>query len=173
MIDDQGGLGLFDVASKARSIRRRHPSLGLIVDYLQLMTADGDNRNQQIESITRGLKGLAKELRVPVVALSQLSRKCDDRPNKRPMMSDLRDSGAIEQDADVIMFAYRDEVYNHDSGQRGTKSSSAKTVRAAQAWFERLTSGANAVRKPCLRLGASGVITPFAKPKKQKGFVND
>lgn len=120
VIDDQGGLSLFDVASKARSVKRKH-GLGLMVlDYLQLMTGEGDNRNQQIEQITRGLKSLAKELDIPIIALSQLSRKCEERTNKRPMNSDLRESGAIEQDADVILFVYRDEEYNPNSPDKGT-----------------------------------------------------
>ena len=120
VIDDQGGLTLFDVASKARSVKRKH-GLGLLVlDYLQLMSGDGDNRNQQIEQITRGLKALAKELDIPIIALSQLSRKCEERTNKRPMNSDLRESGAIEQDADVILFVYRDEEYNPASADKGT-----------------------------------------------------
>ena len=120
VIDDQGGLTLFDVASKARSVKRKH-GLGLLVlDYLQLMSGDGDNRNQQIEQITRGLKALAKELDIPIIALSQLSRKCEERTNKRPMSSDLRESGAIEQDADVILFVYRDEEYNPNSTDKGT-----------------------------------------------------
>ena len=120
VIDDQGGLSLFDVASKARSVKRKHGLGLLVIDYLQLMTGDGDNHNQQIEQITRGLKALAKELDIPVVALSQLSRKCEERTNKRPMNSDLRESGAIEQDADVILFVYRDEEYNPDSPDKGT-----------------------------------------------------
>ena len=120
VIDDQGGLSLFDVASKARSVKRKHGLGLLVIDYLQLMTGEGDNRNQQIEQITRGLKALAKELDIPVVALSQLSRKCEERTNKRPMNSDLRESGAIEQDADVILFVYRDEEYNPDSPDKGT-----------------------------------------------------
>ena len=120
VIDDQGGLSLFDVASKARSVKRKHGLGLLVIDYLQLMTGDGDNRNQQIEQITRGLKALAKELDIPVVALSQLSRKCEERTNKRPMNSDLRESGAIEQDADVILFVYRDEEYNPNSPDKGT-----------------------------------------------------
>ena len=120
VIDDQGGLTLFDVASKARSVKRKH-GLGLLVlDYLQLMSGDGDNRNQQIEQITRGLKALAKELDIPIIALSQLSRKCEERTNKRPISSDLRESGAIEQDADVILFVYRDEEYNPNSPDKGT-----------------------------------------------------
>lgn len=120
VIDDQGGLSLFDVSSKARIVKRKHGLGLLVIDYLQLMTGEGDNRNQQIEQITRGLKALAKELDIPVIALSQLSRKCEERTNKRPMNSDLRESGAIEQDADVILFVYRDEEYNPNSPDKGT-----------------------------------------------------
>lgn len=119
-IHDQGGLTVFDVATKARSVKRQH-GLGLVViDYAQLMAGDGDNRNQQIEQISRGLKALAKELAVPVLLLSQLSRKCEERPNKRPLPSDLRESGSLEQDADVILMIYRDELYADDSPDKGT-----------------------------------------------------
>ena len=120
IIDEQGGLTFFDVASKARSVKRKHGLGLLVIDYLQLMTGEGDNRNSQIEQMTRGLKSLAKELECPVVVLSQLSRKCEERTNKRPMPSDLRESGAIEQDADVIMFVYRDEIYFPESPHKGT-----------------------------------------------------
>lgn len=120
VIDDQGGLTLFDVASKARSVKRKHGLSLLVIDYLQLMSGDGDNRNQQIEQITRGLKALAKELDMPVIALSQLSRKVEERTNRRPINSDLRESGAIEQDADAIVFVYRDEQYNQDTPDKGT-----------------------------------------------------
>ncbi|MGR8942280.1 MAG: replicative DNA helicase [Gammaproteobacteria bacterium] len=121
-IDDTPALTPTEVRSRARRLVREHGSLGLIViDYLQLMQSpsSGENRVQQISDISRGLKALAKELNVPVIALSQLNRNLEQRPNKRPVMSDLRESGAIEQDADLIMFVYRDEVYNEDSPDKG------------------------------------------------------
>jgi replicative DNA helicase len=118
-IDDQGGMRLFDVRMKAKFVKRRHGLDVLVIDYLQLMDGPGDNRNSQIETITRGLKALAKELDVVIILLSQLNRELEKRPNKRPMPSDLRDSGAIEQDADAVIFLYRDEVYNKDSRDIG------------------------------------------------------
>lgn len=122
-IDDAGGLSPAEVRAKARRIAREHGQLGLIVlDYLQLMQVPNhsENRTAEISEISRSLKALAKELNVPVIALSQLNRGLEQRPNKRPVMSDLRESGAIEQDADVIMFIYRDEVYNPESEAKGT-----------------------------------------------------
>ena len=121
-IDDTPALTPTEVRARARRLTREHGQLGLIVlDYLQLMQSpsSGENRVQQISDISRGLKALAKELKVPVVALSQLNRNLEQRPNKRPVMSDLRESGAIEQDADLIVFVYRDEVYNEDSPDKG------------------------------------------------------
>lgn len=118
-LDDQGGLRLLDVRMKAKGVKRKHGLDLLVVDYLQLMDGEGDNRNAQIEGITRGLKALAKELGIGIVLLSQLNRKLEERPNKRPMPSDLRDSGAIEQDADAVIFLYRDEVYNPDTPDVG------------------------------------------------------
>ena len=121
-IDDTPALTPLELRTRARRLKREH-GLGLIVvDYLQLMEApeSGENRATEISSITRSLKGLAKELSVPVIALSQLNRSLEQRPTKRPVMSDLRESGAIEQDADVIFFIYRDEVYNEDSQDKGT-----------------------------------------------------
>lgn len=118
-IDDQGGLRLMDVRLKARSVKRRHGLDLMIIDYLQLMDGEGDSRNAQIEGITRGLKALAKEMDIGIILLSQLNRNLEQRPNKRPMPSDLRDSGAIEQDCDMALFLYRDEVYNEQSRDRG------------------------------------------------------
>ncbi len=121
-VDDSAGLNTLDLRSRARRIARDNNNLGLIVvDYLQLMSATETNENRatEISGITRSLKILAKELNVPVVALSQLNRSLEQRPNKRPVMSDLRESGAIEQDADVIFFIYRDEVYNEETEQKG------------------------------------------------------
>ena len=116
-IDDSAGLSPAELRARARRLAREHSGLSLIVvDYLQLMSVPGyeNNRTQEVSEISRSLKALAKELNVPVIALSQLNRAVDDRKEKIPMMSDLRESGAIEQDADVIMFVYRDEVYNKE-----------------------------------------------------------
>jgi len=122
-IDDTPSLSPNEIRARCRRISKQEGKLGLIViDYLQLMQVPGskENRTTEISEISRSLKALAKELNVPVIALSQLNRSLEQRPNKRPVMSDLRESGAIEQDADVIVFIYRDEVYNEDSPDRGT-----------------------------------------------------
>ena len=123
-IDEGSGLNSFEVRARARRLQRQAGQLGLIViDYIQLMSApggrQGENRATEISEISRSLKALAKELNVPVVALSQLNRSLEQRSDKRPIMSDLRESGAIEQDADVILFIYRDEVYNPESADKG------------------------------------------------------
>ena len=122
-IDDTPALTPTEVRSRARRVAREHGSLGMImVDYLQLMRVAGANegRTAEISEISRSLKAIAKEFGCPMVALSQLNRALEQRPNKRPVNSDLRESGAIEQDADVIMFIYRDEVYHEDSQDKGT-----------------------------------------------------
>jgi replicative DNA helicase len=122
-IDETSALTVQELRARARRLSRQCGQFGLIVvDYLQLMasTTEGENRATEVSEISRNLKWLAKELNCPVVALSQLNRSLEQRPNKRPIMSDLRESGAIEQDADVILFIYRDEVYNPDSQDKGT-----------------------------------------------------
>ena len=119
IIDDTPGISVSELRSKCRKYKLEHGLDIVIIDYLQLMTGsvgkNSESRQQEISEISRSLKGLARELNVPVVALSQLSRAVESRPDKRPMLSDLRESGAIEQDADVVMFIYRDEYYNKDS----------------------------------------------------------
>ena len=124
-IDDTPGLTISELSSRARRLVNQAGPLGLIVvDYIQLMQGQGrrdsDNRAQELSEISRGLKGLAKELSVPVIVLSQLNRSVDSRSDRRPMMSDLRESGAIEQDADIIMFIYRDVAYNKDPPDKNT-----------------------------------------------------
>jgi len=123
-VDDTGLLNMMEVRSKARRLKARHPNLGLIiVDYLQLLTPssrrDSDGRVQEVSEMSRSLKILARDLNVPIVALSQLSRAVEQRTDKRPILSDLRESGSIEQDADLVAFVYRDEYYNEDSDQQG------------------------------------------------------
>jgi replicative DNA helicase len=120
-IDDTPNISVTEIRSKARRLQAEQGgALGMILlDYLQLMEGGGDNRVQELSKVTRSLKGLARELNVPIIALSQLSRGVESRTNKRPMMSDLRESGAIEQDADLIIMLYRDEYYNPDTPDRG------------------------------------------------------
>lgn len=121
-VDDSSNLTPLDIHAKVRRLKREHKSLGIVmVDYLQLMQTSGvsENRTAEISQISRSMKALAREMEVPVLALSQLNRAVENRSDKRPMMSDLRESGAIEQDADLIMMIYRDEVYNEDSQEKG------------------------------------------------------
>ena len=123
-VDDTGLLNMMEVRSKARRLKARHPNLGLIiVDYLQLLTPshrrESDGRVQEVSEMSRSLKILARDLDVPILALSQLSRAVEQRTDKRPILSDLRESGSIEQDADLVAFVYRDEYYNEDSEQQG------------------------------------------------------
>ena len=121
IIDDTPGISIGELRSKARKYKIDHDIGIIIIDYLQLMSGNGksDSRQQEVSDISRSLKALARELNIPVVALSQLSRAVEQRPDHRPMLSDLRESGAIEQDADVVMFIYRDDYYNKDSEEKG------------------------------------------------------
>ncbi len=122
IIDDTPGISISEMRSKCRKYKLEHGLDIIIIDYLQLMSGSGrgtDSRQQEISDISRALKALARELNVPVVALSQLSRAVEQRPDHRPMLSDLRESGAIEQDADVVMFIYRDDYYNKDTELKG------------------------------------------------------
>ena len=122
IIDDTPGISISELRSKCRKYKLEHNLEMIIIDYLQLMSGSGrstDSRQQEISDISRSLKALARELHVPVIALSQLSRAVEQRPDHRPMLSDLRESGAIEQDADVVMFIYRDDYYNKDTEKKG------------------------------------------------------
>ncbi len=122
IIDDTPGITIGEMRSKCRKYKLEYDLKMIIIDYLQLMSGSGgrnDSRQQEISDISRSLKALARELGVPVLALSQLSRAVEQRPDHRPMLSDLRESGAIEQDADVVMFIYRDDYYNKDTEKKG------------------------------------------------------
>ncbi len=142
LIDETPALNAIEVRARARRLMRQYGKLGLvIVDYLQLMqsTAQGENRATELSEISRAMKSLAKELQVPVVALSQLNRSLEQRPDKRPVMSDLRESGALEQDADVILFIYRDEVYKPESPDKGTAEILISKQRNGPTGMVRLT----------------------------------
>jgi replicative DNA helicase len=152
IIDDTPGISISEMRSKCRKYKLEQGLDIIIIDYLQLMTGSGrgnESRQQEISDISRSLKGLARELSVPVVALSQLSRAVEQRPDKRPMMSDLRESGAIEQDADVIMFIYRDDYYNKDSELKGiseiiiAKQRNGPIGTVNLAWLPEYTKFAN------------------------------
>ena len=155
MIDDTPGITVRELRSKCRKMQLEHGLDVVMVDYLQLMSGSGksgESRQQEISEISRALKGLARELNVPVIALSQLSRAVESRQDHRPMLADLRESGAIEQDADVVMFLYRDEVYNKDTDLKGV----AEVIIAKQrhgpigtinlVWLADYTKFANMVR---------------------------
>ncbi len=150
-IDDTPGISISELRTKCRKLKLEKNLSMIIIDYLQLMSGSGkaESRQQEISEISRSLKGLAKELQVPVLALSQLNRSVEQRPDKRPMMSDLRESGAIEQDADLIMFIYRDDYYNHDSDKKDIAEIIIAKQRAGSigtvelAWMPRYTKFAN------------------------------
>lgn len=151
IIDDTPGISITELRSKCRKFKLEQDLKLVIIDYLQLMSGSGrtDSRQQEISEISRSLKALAREINAPVIALSQVNRACETRPDHRPMMSDLRESGSIEQDADVIMFLYRDEYYNKDSENKGIaeiiiakqRNGSIGTVNLV--WLPSLTKFAN------------------------------
>ncbi len=150
-IDDTPGITLFEVQSKCRRLSAQNGLDLVVIDYLQLMEGEGksESRQQEISSLSRGLKGLAREMSCPVISLSQLSRAPEQRQDHRPILSDLRESGAIEQDADVVMFLYRDEYYHEDTEKRGiaevkiAKHRNGPTGTVELAWVERFTKFAN------------------------------
>ena len=151
IIDDTPGISIAELRSKCRKYKMEHDLSMIIIDYLQLMSGSGksDSRQQEISDISRSLKALARELSVPVLALSQLSRAVEQRPDHRPMLSDLRESGAIEQDADVVMFIYRDDYYNHDTDRKDiaeiiiAKQRNGPIGTVELAWLPSLTKFAN------------------------------
>ncbi len=156
IIDDTPGISVTEMRSKCRKYKLEHPDLSMIIiDYLQLMSASkrSDSRQQEISDISRSLKALARELNVPVVALSQLSRAVEKRDDKRPMLSDLRESGAIEQDADVVMFIYRDEYYNKESTRHGiaeiiiAKQRNGPTGTVELCWMPQFTKFVNLAKE--------------------------
>ncbi len=145
-IDDTGSLTPTDVRARARRLKREHGLDLVVIDYLQLMQVPGtkENRATEISEISRGLKALAKEISCPVIALSQLNRGVEQRENKKPVMSDLRESGAIEQDADMILLIYRDEVYNKETPKKGVAEIDLAKHRNGETGDIRLTfRGAN------------------------------
>jgi replicative DNA helicase len=147
-VDDTPALHISEIRSRARMMHRRHGIKLIVLDYLQLARGDGDSREQVISSISSGLKAMAKELNIPVIALSQLNRGLENRPDKRPKLSDLRESGSLEQDGDIIIFIYRDEVYNKDDNNPNKgiaeiifgKQRNGPTGTVKMAWLESITS---------------------------------
>jgi replicative DNA helicase len=161
-IDDSAGVTLMEIRAKVRRLsshlnaRGEGPLSLVVVDYLQLMVGQNnrsENRQQEIAEISRGLKVLARDLDVPVLAIAQLSRAVEQRHDKRPLLSDLRDSGALEQDADMVMFLYRDEYYNPDSDDKGIaevligKHRNGPTGKVQLAWMEQYTKFASLARR--------------------------
>ena len=154
MIDDTPGISVAELRSKCRKLKLEHGLSMIIIDYLQLMSGSGrsDSRQQEISDISRSLKAIAREMNVPVLALSQLSRAVEQRPDHRPILSDLRESGAIEQDADVVMFIYRDDYYNHDTDKKGVseiiiaKQRNGPIGTVELAWLAEFTKFANLER---------------------------
>lgn len=175
-IDDQPAQRLADIRARVQRLRQRQRVTLVVVDYLQLMegapSRSSSNRNAEIEQISRGLKALAKELACPVIALSQLNRDLERRPNKRPVLSDLRDSGAIEQDADVVLMLYRDEAYNPDTPDKGVaeilirKHRQGATGDVRLTWLGHFTAFANYA-------GPVAGLADHAPPRYGRGFDDD
>lgn len=166
-IDDRGGMSMHQIRARARQTKRRH-GLGLIVvDYIQLIHGDGNNRVDVVSEISRGMKAMARELGVPVIALSQLSRKVEDRTDKRPQMSDLRESGAIEQDADLILMLYRDDYYFPDTQWKGVAECIISKQRSGPTGMVPLTF----IAEHAQFADFAGRYEPDAKEaKKTRGF---
>jgi len=176
-IDDTAGLSVTELRAKARRLHREHPLSMIIVDYLQLMRSpeySRQSREQEISDISRSLKGLSKDLHIPVIALSQLNRSVEGRAERRPVMSDLRESGAIEQDADVIMFIYRDEVYNPDSADKGVAEIIIGKQRNGPTGTVRLAFCGDYTRFDNLAENGEGLAEPFStKPSTQAPGLDD
>jgi replicative DNA helicase len=172
-IDDSPAMPIHEIRAKARGAKRRHGIRLLVLDYLQLMPGEGENRNHELAEITRGLKALAKELELPVVALSQMNRAIEGRAERRPQLSDLRDSGAIEQDADVVAFVHREEIYRpNDYDWRGKgeilirKNRQGATGEVRMTWLGHLTRFENFTGDwPADRAGV--------RPLRRRGFGDD
>lgn len=167
-IDDKPAITIGHIRSQCRKIKRKHGLSMIVVDYIQLMQGQGDNRNQEIGGISRGLKSIAKEFDIPVIALSQLSRKVEERSDKRPIMSDLRESGEIEQDADLILFIYRDEVYDKHSDMSGYAEIICRKNRNGAVGDTITRFAGNVTRFLCNDGKSKNVID---MPRKPRGFV--
>lgn len=165
-IDDRSGLNMQQIRARARQVKRQH-GLGLIViDYLQLIAGEGENQNTKITNISQQIKLMARELGVPVITLSQLNRDLERRNNKRPTMADLRDSGAIEQDADVVLFLYRDEYYNPETTWKGVAECIIGKQRNGPVGFVPLTY----ISERAMFGDFTGRYTPETQTKRTKGF---
>lgn len=166
-IDDSAGLSILEMRSRALRIKREHGLSLIVVDYLQLMSEKAESETVKISNISAGLKRIAKELQVPVIALSQLNRAVEQRNDKRPLMADLRQSGAIEQDADLILFLYRDEVYDESSQAKGTAEINIAKHRNGETGMFRLSFNG----RYCRFDNYSGEVIPFA-PKVERNQWN-
>ena len=168
VIDDQPGLTVHELTAKARTMKRKFGVKALVVDYIGLMSSTQENRVQAIGEISRGVKGLAKELQVPIFLLAQLSRKCEERTDKRPILSDLRDSGDIEQDADAVLMIYRDEYYRPETADKGVAEILIRKNRQGALGLAPLAFIGDNVRFENLAYNWS--LTQETQPKRRGGF---